>query len=402
MPLPMPKNGEEEQEFIERCMADETMLQEFPDEKQRYAVCVNLWEQEDRAMEKRGAIAVHHTPTSDKDWDGPQNEANLRNDGDADYYRKAYAWQDPEADPDTKSAYKFIHHEVSSDGEIGPANIRACQTGIAVLNGARGGADIPDKDRQGVYNHLAAHLRDADIEPPDLRSKNVPEIRNWRGEIRAERPKDGGMPKIVGYAAVFDSWYEEPSLRMREVVRKGAFKKTIQESDIRALWNHDPNYVLGRTKNGTLKLREDEHGLWMEVTPPDTQWARDLITSIERGDVDQQSFGFMVVKDRWTIGKDGWDERELLEVKLMEVSPVTFPAYEQTLVTIARSDQRIRDALERWANGEFRDEDKSICQEICDRLNQPEPGPEPHSRPEEQPIEGLEILRRKLDLVELD
>ncbi|WP_200853980.1 hypothetical protein, partial [Klebsiella pneumoniae] len=84
------------------------------------------------------------------------------------YYRRAYAWRDPDADPSTKSAYKFIHHEVSEDGEPGPANLTACSAGIAVLNGGRGGADIPDSDREGVWRHLAAHLRDAGREPPEL------------------------------------------------------------------------------------------------------------------------------------------------------------------------------------------------------------------------------------------
>ena len=60
------------------------------------------------------AIKVHHTDTSDSSWDGPANEARLQNDGTESYYRKAYAWQDPEKDPETKAAYKFINHEVES------------------------------------------------------------------------------------------------------------------------------------------------------------------------------------------------------------------------------------------------------------------------------------------------
>lgn len=115
-----------------------------------------------------GAIGVHHTETSDEAWDGPANEARLRLGEDEAYYRKAFAWQDPEGDAGTKAAYKFIHHAVSSAGEIGAANLTACSTGIGVLNGGRGGTTIPSGDRRGVYNHLAAHLRDADREPPEL------------------------------------------------------------------------------------------------------------------------------------------------------------------------------------------------------------------------------------------
>jgi hypothetical protein len=80
--------------------------------------------------------------------------------------RSVYAWVDPDGDPEAKSSYKFPHHH----GVSGPANIRACLAGIAALNGGRGGADIPEADRKAVYNHLAAHLRDADREPPELRA----------------------------------------------------------------------------------------------------------------------------------------------------------------------------------------------------------------------------------------
>lgn len=126
------------------------------------------------------AIGVHHTDISDGSWDGPANEARLRNDESASYYRRAYAWQDPDGDAETKAAYRFIHHEVSGDGEIGAANVTACRTGIAVLNGARGGTTIPDSDKRGVYNHLAAHLRDAGVEPPEANFGQPVKTRQFR------------------------------------------------------------------------------------------------------------------------------------------------------------------------------------------------------------------------------
>lgn len=122
---------------------------------------------------QKRAIAPHSTPTTEVAWDGPANEARLKTEETAAYYRKAYAWQDLDADPETKAAYRFIHHMVDQAGDVGAANIRACQTGIGVLNGARGGTTIPEADRQGVYNHLAKHLRDADIEPPELKALEV-------------------------------------------------------------------------------------------------------------------------------------------------------------------------------------------------------------------------------------
>ena len=97
---------------------------------------------------------------------------------------------------------------------------------------------------------------------------------------------NGGEPAIEGYASVFDSWSEElgGNSPFREKVVKGAFEETIQVDDIRALFNHDPNYVLGRNKAGTLTLEEDDKGLKVKIIPPNTTWAKDLLimSSIER------------------------------------------------------------------------------------------------------------------------
>lgn len=354
-----------------------------------------------------GAIKVHHTPTSDGSWDGPGNEKKLKDDGDEGYYKKMYAWQDPDKDPETKGAYKFPHHEVDGEGDIGAANIKALQSIIGILNGGMGGAKIPDDDRQGVYNHASAHLKDADEDVPELKSKGVPERRSWQSEIRTQR-NDGEPPKIVGYAAVFDKWYEEPDLGFREKVRKGAFAKTIKEADIRALWNHNPDYVLGRTKNGTLILKEDDKGLWMEVIPPETQWAQDLVKSIERGDVDQQSFGFRVIKEAWE-STPKWEERELIEVHLFDVSPVTFPAYEDTIAQVRSlleregiDFDRLSKALEQKKRWGMTEKDHEQIRSAIDALQRylPEPPKMGHSDPQEPVKKNLDILRKKLDLVE--
>jgi HK97 family phage prohead protease len=147
----------------------------------------------------------------------------------------------------------------------------------------------------------------------------------------------GKPPKLVGYAAVFDSLSDDLG-GFREKISPGTFKKTIRRSDVRALWNHDPNYVLGRKKAKTLKLKEDEHGLRMEVEPPDTQWANDLMVSIERGDVDQMSFGFLTVLDEWE-NKGKKTIRTLKEVELIDVSPVTYPAYPDTTIALRSLDE---------------------------------------------------------------
>ncbi|MDV2503092.1 MAG: HK97 family phage prohead protease [bacterium] len=151
-------------------------------------------------------------------------------------------------------------------------------------------------------------------------------------EIRIER-RDDEPPKIFGYSALFDV----ESLNLGgfvETVAPGAFTKTIKESDIRGLFNHDSNFVLGRNVADTLSLKEDKKGLLMEAVPPDTQWARDLVVSIERGDITGQSFSFRTVSDQWTNVEEGPDERRLLEVELFDVGPVTFPAYVKTDVAV--------------------------------------------------------------------
>lgn len=124
---------------------------------------------------KKAALATHSTSTTDAAWDGPANEARARSGEDQAYYRRIFAWMDPDGDPTVKSTYKFVHHMVDGDGNPGAANVRGCQTGIGVLNGGRGGTTIPKADRQGVWNHLARHLRDADLEPPELNARTEDE-----------------------------------------------------------------------------------------------------------------------------------------------------------------------------------------------------------------------------------
>jgi len=164
-------------------------------------------------------------------------------------------------------------------------------------------------------------------------------------ELRVQnKPNSEDEEKIVrtieGHAAVFNEWSETLGgfFPYKERVLPGAFKDSIEKDDIRALFNHNPDYVLGRNKSGTLELKEDEKGLKVIIHPPDTQWARDLLVSIDRGDITQMSFGFIVESDRWGL-EDGMDVRELQKVKLFDVSPVTYPAYPQTDVGVRSMDE---------------------------------------------------------------
>lgn len=204
--------------------------------------------------------------------------------------------------------------------------------------------------------------------------------------IRVEGEGADEKKIIDGYAAVFDSWSNDLG-GFRERIAPGAFNKTLQEADVRGLLNHDPNYVLGRTKAETLTLAEDGKGLRVSVTPPDTQWARDLAVSIQRGDINQMSFGFRTIKDTWAKGMvdeqgRALRERTLLEVALYDVSVVTFPAYPATEA-----------GLRAWNPEELYTPEPPV-----DDGHSDEPGPETHSL---EPGPALHSLRRmRLNLYE--
>jgi hypothetical protein len=159
---------------------------------------------------------------------------------------------------------------------------------------------------------------------------------------------DAEQPRVLtGYAAVFDTPADIGGL-FREYIARGAFAQSILEDDIRAVFNHDPNYVIGRNRAGTLTLAEDEVGLLVRAEMPDVNWAQDLAYSIQRGDINQMSFAFVVLKDSWERKKlDNGDEqyiRTLMRVMLYDVSVVTYPAYEET-------SAQVRAALDRYITG---------------------------------------------------
>ena len=154
--------------------------------------------------------------------------------------------------------------------------------------------------------------------------------------VTTEERKDkaGEQPVITGYAAVFD----QPSVLIREwwgdgfveKIKAGAFAESLENDDIRSLWNHNSDFPIGRTKNGSLVLEEDDHGLRYRCTPPATQLAKDFVETIRSGYVDGMSFGFSVLDESWFEDEMGQLVRTLLKIKLYEVSPVTWPAYPQT------------------------------------------------------------------------
>lgn len=155
------------------------------------------------------------------------------------------------------------------------------------------------------------------------------ERRCFSSEVRAIKQDDKDV--VRGYAAKFNVLSENLG-GFREKIAPGFFDD-ILDDDVRALMNHDNNFVLGRTKSGTLRMGVDETGLWYEYDDPGTSYSRDLLISMERGDVDQSSFQFQVEEDKWEEDEEGRFIRTLIKGKRMfDVSPVTFPAYPDTTV----------------------------------------------------------------------
>ncbi len=179
-----------------------------------------------------------------------------------------------------------------------------------------------------------------------MENRNMRQMRTIASEFKTR--ESGEEKRIEGYFAVFNSNYQIDDF-MSESIAEGAFSDTLG-GDIRALIDHETMYVLGRNKAGTLELREDSHGLWGSILlNPNDQDAMNLYARVQRGDVDQCSFGFDILSEtevregakvHWTIEK----------VKLYEVSCCTFPAYDDTSIQARKDDykQVIERERQKW------------------------------------------------------
>lgn len=169
--------------------------------------------------------------------------------------------------------------------------------------------------------------------------KKRTDIRQVRSIASNFKTRDDGEEKhIEGYFAVFNSVYEiAPG--MTESVAPGSFAETL-DGDVRALIDHETMYVLGRNQAGTLELREDDKGLWGSILiNPNDQDAMNLYSRVERGDVNQCSFGFDILSEETDFREDGTVHWTITSVKLYEVSVCTFPAYAETSVEARREDK---------------------------------------------------------------
>ena len=160
------------------------------------------------------------------------------------------------------------------------------------------------------------------VDGAEVRSLNeVVEQRAYDGELKAA--VEGRT--VEGYASVFNSMSEDLG-GFREIILPGAFSNVL-DNDVRALYNHDSNYLLARTTSGTLELKEDDKGLYYRFEMPNTSYGNDMLELFRRGDLSQSSFGFTVEKDSWRM-EEGQHVRYIERVgSLFDVSPVVYPAY---------------------------------------------------------------------------
>lgn len=298
------------------------------------------------------AIPVKHTKTTNAPWDAGAARKDLKEGQPASYYRDEFAWVDGAGDPTEKGSYKFPHHMVSSDGTVGDANIRACQSAIGILNGGMGGSQIPAGDHEAVYAHLAAHLKDANLTPPDLKKNSAPtdakQFRINTIEKLQYRAASGDAPATVeGHAAVFNT-LSPPLWQLggaREQIIPGAFQRALSRGDdVKLLINHDASLILARSLSGTLQLKEDDKGLWFSASLPNTSYANDLKESMARGDVSQCSFAFCV-DDADMEMVNGEPVQNVRSVQLSDVSIVTYPAYPETDASLRGRYQEIINTL---------------------------------------------------------
>lgn len=365
-----------------------------------------------------GPVPVHKTETTGgpgSAWDPLAADlrlAALENRGDC--YPTATAWGDPAGEGGERSTWRFLHHDSDGEGNVGPADLTACRAAIEDLNAnAREAALLPRGDRERVYKHLAAHLRDGGLEAPALDWRDggqfPSEMRAFSlGETRLREPASPDrLPVLETYSTVWGS-IDGDADGFEEVFYQGAFKKSIAEGDIPALDNHEFGLPLARTsvkrgEPGYLYLEEDSKGLYGEFEPTPTSYGRNLVTNVRAGVIKQMSFRFRSARDRWDYRREP-PLREVFEAKLVEISPVTLAWYKETSIT---SRARYLAVLtDRATRGQLSDGDRVELGRLIEDIKRDIGGPAPsqggHAEDDPAPGEGrndptgLERIRRHL------
>jgi len=346
MPIPTKNIDETNEEFIERCMADDTMVEEYEDD-QRLAICsLQLEEERDtnfptKDEDKKVSLKNSNYPQFDYDYALKLKEdypsiwkagGNIRGNDAFMLWGRARDGQETEAITEwikEREAWIARHYEdgkqFKGDKEPNLSNVGGVvaqiKWGVIGTLGESGMKEVISVLKKKIDNKEDKFIN---MKNKEIRTFNVQDL-----ELRM----DGENPVVVGYGAVFNS--ESNDLGgFREFIAPGAFEGRL-EDDVRFLINHD-GLPLARTTNGTLRLSVDEKGLKYEAKlNPNVSTSRDLIELLKDGTINQSSFAFIVEDDSWEV-KDGTNYRTINKVsRLYDVSSVTYPAYDAASSSVA-------------------------------------------------------------------
>ena len=262
-----------------------------------------------------------------------------------------------------KMAPWFARHKVDGQAPKNKDSSHPQYPGAGLVAWLLWGGDSNFSDRAQEWAQRKIDALNAEA---DSRSKMAKKIERRTYTVRdVEARADGDGMRLSGYAAVFND--SSLPLPFKESIAPGAFRKTLSETpDVRLLINHE-GLPLARTKNGTLTLEEDERGLRFDADLADTQEGRDIYELVKRGDVDQMSFAFRVIRQKWN---DDRSRRVLTEVSLADgdVSVVTYPAYPTTTV---EAREHIKEAIKAMKEGrEVTGESLIVVQAILDKIDE--------------------------------
>jgi HK97 family phage prohead protease len=219
----------------------------------------------------------------------------------------------------TKLEHEKYKHPIAKDGEVYTRALKSCRSAAV----RAGSGDI-----YTAANGLLEEIKGQD-ERGERQQKSEREVRCLMSGVQLRAAADGKGPGTChGYAAVFDAFSEDLGY-FREKVAKGAFAECLDQ-DVRALVNHNPDRLLGRSKTGSLRMTEDDLGLRVEIDLPDTQVGRDVATEIRSGLLDGMSFSFDTEADSWDRATTPPTRTLLKCSRVYDVGPVAFPAYEST------------------------------------------------------------------------
>jgi HK97 family phage prohead protease len=242
----------------------------------------------------------------------------------------------------------------------------------------------------------------ARLEAEEERGKMKQETRNFDAQF--ELREDGDGMTFVGYAAKFNSPSEDLG-GFVETIEPGAFRRSLRSrNDVKLLVNHDTGRVLASSRSGTMRLYEDETGLRVEASLPNTSDGRDMAELLKRGDLNKMSFGFAVQKDSWN---NEMTERTLKSVRLFEVSIVAFPAYAATEALVRSLDKaakraavdadQLADAVLKLEEGaDLSDSEAELIKTVVNSLT---PTQVKEEEPTEEELNLLDLKRKQLDLL---